>query len=409
MKSSEAKMRILVISQYFYPEEFRINDLCSAWVSKGYDVTVITGIPNYPKGKFFQGYGLFKRRKDEYQGVSIVRLPILSRGKGFVRLSLNYLSFVVSGFFFATFTRLNAEVVFINEVSPMTQALPGIWFGKRKGIPVYLYVQDLWPENIEATIGSSRRGLLRRIDTLVRKIYRDVDKIFTSSNAYISNIASKGIDPKKMYYWPQYAEHFYQPLPRINDWIIPDTPSKKIIFTGNMGLAQGLDTILDVAKATMHLDIEYYLIGDGSEKAKLMGRAKTNQLTNVHFLESVKATEIPQYIAQCDLAYLSLIDEPIYELTVPAKLQSYFACGIPVLASAKGEVARIIQESHSGFVCTPGDKDSLIGSITEFTKLNVDGIDQLKRNARSAYETMFDKDMLLNQMDTHLLGEANEN
>ena len=409
MKSSEAKMRILVISQYFYPEEFRINDLCSAWVSKGYDVTVITGIPNYPKGKFFQGYGLFKRRKDNYQGVNIVRLPILSRGKGFLRLSLNYLSFVVSGFFWAKLSKLNVDLVFINEVSPMTQALPGIWFGKRKRIPVYLYVQDLWPENIEATIGSSRKGLLRRIDRIVRRIYHDVDKIFTSSNAYITNIVSKGIDPNKMYYWPQYAEHFYQPLARINDFIIPDTPSKKIIFTGNMGLAQGLDIILDAAKATMHLDIEYYLIGDGSEKVKLMGRTKTDLLTNVHFLDPVKATEIPQYISQCDLAYLSLIDEPIYELTVPAKLQSYLACGIPVLASAKGEVARIIQEFHSGFVCNFGDNDSLINSITEFMQLNADDINQLKRNARTAYEQMFDKDMLMNQMDTHLLGEANEN
>jgi glycosyltransferase involved in cell wall biosynthesis len=408
MKSSEAKMRILVISQYFYPEEFRINDLCSAWVLKGYDVTVITGIPNYPKGKFYQGYGLFKRRKDEYQGVSIVRLPILSRGKGFVRLSLNYLSFVVSGFVWSKLTPIKADVVFINEVSPMTQALPGIWFGRRRKIPVLLYVQDLWPENIEATIGPKRKGFIRRIDKLVQMIYRDVDKIFISSNAYIQNISSKGIDAKKLYYWPQYAEQFYQPLTKSNDVIIPDTPSTKVIFTGNMGIAQGLHLLIEVAKASSHFGVEFYLVGDGSEKTNLMELAKRYRLTNVNFLDPVKATDIPQYLAQCDLAYLSLIDARIYELTVPAKLQSYLACGIPVLASASGEVGRIITESKTGFVAAPGDVNAVIASLDKFMRLNPEEVKQLRANARNAYEQMFEKEMLLNQMDIHLMGERDE-
>ena len=405
MKSSEQKQRIVVISQYFYPEEFRINDLCSAWVSRGYDVTVITGIPNYPKGKFFQGYGWFKQRRDDHQGVKIHRLPILARGKGFVRLSLNYLSFVVSGFFWAKLTKLKADIVFINEVSPMTQALPGIWFGRRRKIPVLLYVQDLWPENIEATIGSNRKRLLRGIDKLVRGIYRDVDTIFTSSRAYIDNIQSKGIDSKKLIYWPQYAERFYQPASKIRDFVIPESTSTKIIFTGNMGVAQGLLLLIEVASATSHLNVEYYLVGDGSEKAKLIQQVQQRQLRNVYFLNSVKATEISQYLAQCDLAYLSLINEPIYELTVPAKLQSYLACGIPVLASAKGEVARILETSNAGFVSPPGDAVALQASIERFMNLSNDQVRQLKTNARSAYEQMFDKEMLLNQMDVHLMGE----
>jgi len=405
MKSSETKRRIVVISQYFYPEEFRINDLCVAWVTRGYDVTVITGIPNYPKGRFFQGYGWFRKRTETHQGVRIIRLPILARGKGFVRLSLNYISFVMSGFVWARFTTMKADVVFVNEVSPMTQALPGIWFGQRRKIPVLLYVQDLWPENIEATIGSKRKRFLRGIDQLVRGIYHDVTTILTSSNAYIDNIRSKGIDPTKLIYWPQYAELFYQPVSKLSRFVIPDTPSTKIIFTGNMGVAQGLQLLIDVANATSHLDVEYYFVGDGSEKANLIHLAQQRQLANVYFLDSVKATEVPQYLAQCDLAYLSLIDAPIYELTVPAKLQSYLACGIPVLGSVKGEVARILETSQAGFVSPPGDAIALQAAIQRFMNLDSHEIRQLRSNARSAYERMFEKEMLLNQMDVHLMGE----
>jgi glycosyltransferase involved in cell wall biosynthesis len=239
-------------------------------------------------------------------------------------------------------------------------------------------------------------------------IYRDVDKIFTSSNAYIQNISSKGIDAKKLYYWPQYAEQFYQPLTKSNDVIIPDTPSTKVIFTGNMGIAQGLHLLIEVAKASSHLGVEFYLVGDGSEKTNLMELAKRYRLANVNFLDPVKATDIPQYLAQCDLAYLSLIDAPIYELTVPAKLQSYLACGIPVLASVKGEVARIIIESKTGFVAAPGDVNAVIASLDKFMRLNPEEVKQLRANARNAYEQMFEKEMLLNQMDIHLMGELNE-
>jgi len=406
MKSSEEKLRLLVISQYFYPEEFRINDLCSAWVTKGYDVTVITGIPNYPKGKFFQGYGLFKRRKDNYQGVTIVRLPILPRGKGFLRLSLNYLSFVVSGFFWATFTRLNAEFVFINEVSPMTQALPGIWFANRRNIPVYLYVQDLWPENIEATLKKPHPKFIRVIDRLVRSIYQNVDKIFVSSQGYINNIASKGVSPDKLLYWPQFAEDFYQPLKRVAEHPIPNTPSTKVIFTGNMGIAQGLDTLLEAAKLLQDEAVEFYLVGNGSEKEHLQTSAKN--LKHVFFLDAVPANEVSGYLAQCDLAYVSLLDEPIYEVTVPAKLQSYLASGIPVLASATGEVKRIVLASNAGFVCPPGQALPVVASIRSYKSMKKDDHDVLRFNAEAYYQANFNKNTLLDQMDSHLIGEDDE-
>ena len=131
------KKHILVIAQYFYPEQFRINDICTEWVKRGYKVTVVTGIPNYPQGKYYDGYGLFKKRKETYNGIEIIRIPLVPRGNNSIMLALNYLSFVVSGFFWKMFTKIKADYVFIFEVSPMTQALPGVWYAKKRKIPCY--------------------------------------------------------------------------------------------------------------------------------------------------------------------------------------------------------------------------------------------------------------------------------
>ena len=146
MKKSDKK-HILVVSQYFYPEQFRINDICEEWVKRGYMVTVVTGIPNYPQGQFYEGYGLHKKRKETWNGIEIIRIPLVARGHNSIGLILNYMSFMITGFFWSHFTKVKADMVFNFETSPMTQVKVGCWFAKRRHIPNYLYVQDLWPEN----------------------------------------------------------------------------------------------------------------------------------------------------------------------------------------------------------------------------------------------------------------------
>ena len=196
---------ILVVSQYFYPEEFRINDICQEWVKRGYKVTVVTGIPNYPGGKFFKGYGLFSRRKENHNGIEIIRLPILPRLKNPVTLSLNYLSFVVSGYLWKLTTKINADYVFVFEVSPMTQALPGVWYARKNNIPCYLYVQDLWPENVETVAGITNGLILNAIGRMVDYIYRHCSMIFVPSRSFVEAIRGRGVPEGKIEYWPQYA------------------------------------------------------------------------------------------------------------------------------------------------------------------------------------------------------------
>jgi len=187
-ENSELKRHILVISQYFYPEQFRINDICTEWVTRGYRVTVITGIPNYPQGKYYEGYGLFKKRREIYNGIEIIRIPLIPRGNNVIMLVLNYLSFVISGFIWSLFTRINADYVFIFEVSPITQALPGVWYAKKKNVPCYLYIQDLWPENVEIVGGIKNRLILNMIGKMVDYIYARCTKIFTTSKSFVKAI-----------------------------------------------------------------------------------------------------------------------------------------------------------------------------------------------------------------------------
>lgn len=394
---------ILVISQYFYPEQFRINDICSEWIKRGYRVTVITGIPNYPQGKYFRGYGLLKKRRETYQGVEVVRLPIIPRGNKAILLALNYLSFVVSGFFWKLFTRVKADYVFIFEVSPMTQALPGIWYAKRRKIPCYLYVQDLWPENVEIITGIKNKYIIGSIGKMVDYIYKRCHHIFTTSKSFVRAIQSRGIALDKISYWPQYAEDFYVPLEKKSMEEIPNDDTFDIIFTGNIGSAQGLEVLpkaVKLLKKSIQRKIRCYIVGDGRYKDELMGIVKERGLKEIfRFIPKQSAYKIPELIAACDAAFLSLTSNPLFEMTIPAKLQSYMACGIATIASAAGETEKIILESNAGFCCKPGNEVELAKVITKIACMSKVEVNKMGENARIYYEKNFGKQQLLDKMD----------
>ena len=203
---------ILVVSQYFFPENFRINDICCEWIKRGYKVTVLTGIPNYPEGRFYKGYGWFKKRKEKWNGIDIIHIPLIARGKTSFGMVLNYISFVISGFFWKIFSRVKTDVVFTFEISPMTQALISVWYARKHKIPHLLYVQDLWPENVEVVTGIKSPFVIKPITRMVEYIYKNSNKIFATSPSFVSDICDRITDNKdKVVYWPQYAEEFYHP------------------------------------------------------------------------------------------------------------------------------------------------------------------------------------------------------
>lgn len=398
------KKHILVIAQYFYPEQFRINDICSEWIKRGYKVTVVTGIPNYPQGKYYKGYGFFKNRKETYNGVEIIRIPLVPRGNNKFMLVLNYISFVISGFFWKNFTSLKADYVYIYEVSPMTQALPGVWYANKMKIPCYLYVTDLWPENVEIVAGIKNKKILNMIGTLVDYIYNNSDQIFTSSESFIQAIVNRGINENKIEFWPQYAEDYYKPMNK-REVDVPEIPLDgitNIIFAGNIGFAQGLGILSDTAKLLKQsgIYVRFNIVGDGRYKNVLRKKIKKdNVLEFFNFIDKQPAIRISELMAVSDAALIVLSKSKVFSITLPAKTQSCLACGIPVIVSADGEIQNVIKKSKAGLCSNAGDAKALSENIKKFINLSNEKHEQMGQNAVKFYKQNFDKDNLMRRMD----------
>lgn len=400
-ESVSGRKRILVVSQYFYPEQFRINDICREWVRRGHEVTVVTGIPNYPMGKTFDGYGLTKKRREVWNGVEIIRIPLIPRGTSSIGMVANYLSFMVSGILAGKWKGIGADYVFSYEVSPMTQVLAGISFAKKLGVPHYLYVQDLWPENVMTVTGITHPALIGPIDKMVDYIYRSVDEIFTTSPSFVEAICNRKrkVPEEKVHYWPQYAEEFYRPMEKKPVPEIPDDGSFKVIFTGNVGTAQGLHVLPRTAALLKGEDVKFVMVGDGRYLKEFCGEVRRCGVEDKFVMVPRQPAErVPELLAACDAAFLSFQDAALWAMTIPAKLQSYMACGMPVIASAQGETKRVIEEAGCG-VCAPiGDAAALAEAVKGMKDAD---LAVLGGRGREYFEKNFDKRKLMEQMEEY--------
>ena len=404
--------KLLVATQYFHPENFRINDMCLEWKKRGYDVTVLTGIPNYPLGDIYDGY---KREylEEEWNGIHIIRLPVHERGHNIFTLFLNCYTYVSLGKKWVDkVSKKNNNVFpydlfFTYEVSPMTQALVGAYASKKYGVKSILYVQDLWPENVEEIMGIRNPIVIKSIERMVKKIYRDTDLIFATSESFVNAIKDRIDDKKiddKVRFWPQYAEDFYKPLKK-------NRPNDKfrICFTGNIGKTQGLDILADTAKIIKNeytinnsqIDIEFVIVGDGRNKENFVNLLYKYDVIDLFDFKSKKQPEdIPYILSTCDVAFLSFMDSEIFKMTIPAKLQSYMACGMPILASADGETKKIIEIAKCGICSKLGDSKSLYETII-YLKNNYEKLEEMAKNSRKYCEEHFDKKKLMDEMEIY--------
>jgi glycosyltransferase involved in cell wall biosynthesis len=398
-------VHILVVTQYFWPENFRINDLVTGLVERGYKITVLTGLPNYPDGHFFTGYGYTLNLSQEYNGAAVVRVPILPRGNSTgVRLALNYLSFVVSACLFGPLRcRDDYDLIFIFEPSPITVALPALLMKWLRKIPVMFWVQDLWPESLTAVGAVTSPTVLGLVGKLVKSIYSGCDRILVTSRAFVSSIEKYVYEKGQILYFPQYGEDVYHVVQ-----LSADAPERLIIpkgfvimFAGNIGASQDFETIISAAhKLREYKDINFVILGDGRKRTWVENEVSklhlqdTFHLVGRHSLESMA-----NFFSLADAMLVTLKKDPVFALTIPAKIQSYMACGRPILAALDGEGARIIRESAAGITCVTEDPASLAAAILKMRTTSDEERLRMGQNGLEYYRCNFDRKMLIGRLE----------
>ena len=386
-------MRVLLVTQYFYPENFKSNDIALELTKRGHKVTVLTGLPNYPEGKIHENYGFFKRTKENYQGVSVIRTWLVPRGKGGgVRLFLNYFSWA----FFASIKALflsfqkKFDVILVHEPSPITQGFPAIVVKKIQKIPLHFWVLDLWPESLTSAGGISNKYVLLIFTKMVKYIYNNSDKILVSSKGFKESILAKGDYNDKLVYFPNWAEDSI--LKGNSNYPIPDLPKGfKIIFAGNIGVAQDVNSVIKTALILKEkTDIHFVFIGDGRSKVQLEDFVLENDLNQtVHFLGRFPIDAMKTFFNQADVLLVSLKDELIFNVTVPAKLQAYLCTQKPILGMLNGEGAAIINDANCGLSVNAGDPNGLAEKVLKLYEMSNEGRNILGGNGFRYFEENF--------------------
>jgi len=400
-------MRVLLWSQYFWPENFRINELAAALQAGGMQVTVLTGKPNYPQGDVFPGYRSVGIRRERYAGAQVVRVPLVPRGAGSpLRLAINYLSFIISGYALAPLAlrRHECDVVFVYAPSPVLQALPAIFLARLKRAPLVLWVQDLWPESLLATGFIRNRWALGMVEAVVRHIYRHADSILIQSEAFREPVTRLAGDPGKVRYFPNTAEAVLDPSAGVGDsGLVSELKAGfSVVFAGNIGAAQAVETILAAAeRLAPHPDIRFFILGSGSREAWLRREIKCRRVGNVLLPGRLPPEGMPAVFASAAALLVTLGDSPALRLTIPSKLQAYLAAGRPVVGSLNGEGARIIQEARAGFTCPAEDGDGLAAAVLALYGLAPEERCRLGENGRRYFSEHFDPERRVQELMEH--------
>lgn len=395
-------MKILIISQYFWPENFKINDLCLGLKEKGHHIEVLTGLPNYPKGRFFEGYSFSDNKDEIWNGIHIHRSKLLPRGSGSLKLMVNYFSFAFFASLKSWSIKNTFDCILVYEPSPITVGIPAIVAGKKFKIPYYFWVQDLWPESLTAAGGIQNKFVLKFFDKITKLIYKKAEKVLVQSRGFKDYIINQGIDEKKIIFYPNSTENFYQPLPSEQSFKDKMPEGFCIMFAGNLGEAQSLFTILKAAvlvKNKGYDKIKWVFIGDGRQKEQLKKYVSQNGLEKeVFFLGSYPGTDMPKFFSCSNALISTLKKDKIFSLTIPSKIQSYLACGRPILASLDGEGAEIINKAQAGYSSPAEDEVSLAENAIRLFNDSEEDRKLMGKNGLSYFNQEFERNMLLDKL-----------
>ncbi len=392
-------MNILVVCQYYYPENFQINPICDQLIKDGHKVTVLTGLPNYPTGIVPKEYRHGRRRDEILNGVHVIRCNEIGRKHGPVFLALNYLSFIISASIKIKKLKDSFDVVFVYQLSPVLMGIPAIKYSKKYNKPLFLYCLDLWPESLKMYIKSETNPLFKYIKKISNSIYKSCDLIAVQSTSFIDYFTEyHGIEKQKIMYIPAFADEAYlkQDFETTDDCI-------DFVFLGNLGKAQNLLSILEAVELIKDVqNFKVHFVGDGSCLDDMKDFVKNNQLENiVTFYGRRPVSEMPDFYKKADVCLVSLKADNKTGLTLPAKVQGYMAAGKPILGMIKGSAKDVIEESGCGICVEPDDIEGFANAMKDFIehkeKYSIAG-----KNGRDYFIKNFKKEIFMPKLENAL-------
>jgi len=383
-------MKILVVCQYYYPEPFRISDICETLVQKGHEVTVLTGLPNYPEGRILGDYRRGKKRKEILSGVKVIRSFEIGRGSSHLTLFLNYFSFAVSASLKAIFMNEEYDVVLVNQLSPVTMGIPAMVYKKIHHKKILLYCLDLWPDSLAAG-GIKEDSVIYKLFFKISKwIYNSADMILGTSSMFKDYFKNTlGIATENFKHLPQYAEDLF-----VQSVDVPKNNEFNFVFAGNIGDMQSVETIVRAGNELRdHVDITFHIVGDGSKLNECKQLADNFELVNVVFYGRRLLSEMPYFYGIADAMLITLKDNKTISYTLPGKFQSYIAAGKPIIGAINGETSHVIEKSGCGLCCAAEDYKGLAALILQFC--NSDKKEQMAANARKLYFENYSKERFM--------------
>ncbi len=380
--------RILIFTNHYDPEYFKINDIVD-WISeKEAEISVITGNPNYPSGKITKGFPFFGSKREPKRGLTIYRLPLIPRGKsGYLRLSINYISYFFSLSFFTLWCIIfhkKYQTVFIHHTSPPLLFFPAILYKKIKNAKLILWDLDMWPNTLEALGVIKSKFILRILERIFKLSYKYFDKILIASRSF-EVIARKRINESKIEYFPNWADREFEKLnlklvyPKKNDEVI-------ITYAGNIGEAQGFALLIEAFKTSKNKNIKLNIIGSGRYKKTLLELVfETNLESQISLIDPLDSIDLIPFIKKTHYLYLSLKKSSIFSKTVPAKLQTYLSTGKPIISSISGESRDLLTLNNCGLNVNAGDKNGLIRIFQNINKVSTEEYERFSKNSKNLY------------------------
>ena len=399
-------MKILIVTQYIYPEPFKSTELAFELAARGYHVDVLTGIPNYPEGKYYSGYGLFKKRKEVVNGVTFYRCMQTPRKllPGGVGLMLNYLTFMMNATLWVLFKfvwQKRYDAIITHEPSPITQIVPACILGNMKKIPVYSWIQDIWPDALVSAGGSIGQRLAPLVGKLTEWVYRNSTKLLITSKGMAPLINRNADHSDKIIYYPQWSEDMMADLGNMPANIENvRSENYNIMMAGSLNSGIGVPTLLALCEEMKNDAVNFVFVGGGSEEQNMRDFVKDKGLKNVRFTGRKPFVDMPYYTQQADAMLLTLKKTEMkhLDIVVPARLQSYISGGKPVLAMIGSGATEIINEADCGYAVPAGDYKSMAEIIRTRVLTDKKGMEKKGKNGREYFEQNFTKSKCIDNL-----------